>query len=344
MGRVWSVDAVAKNDSTSFYGSIVALAESPLADGLIYAGTDDGLIQVTEDGGKNWRKVENFPFTNKPSDIYVADIETSRHDSNVVYACFDNHQNGDFKPYVLKSADRGKSWTNIGGGLPERGTAYTIAVDHELADLLFVGTEFGLFATRDGGQHWHPLKNGMPPIAVRDLEIQRRENDLVVGTFGRGIYILDDYTPLRHATPELLGKPAAILPIKKAQLYIPAAPLAGGDKAFQGASFYTAPNPPFGATITYSLKEADQAPQGRPPRAGAEARARGQGCVLSELGIPEGGGPRGAFRADPDHPRRLGPGRPAADRPGLGGPAPGDLGPALAGLPAGHGGRGRPSR
>jgi len=255
MDRVWSVDAVAKNDSTSFYGTIVALAESPLAEGLIYAGTDDGLIQVTEDGGKTWRKVENFPFTNKPSEVYVSDIEASRHDSNTVYACFDNHQNGDFRPYLLRSTDRGKSWINISGDLPERGSTYTIAVDHETRDLLFAGTEFGVFATRDGGQHWHALKSGMPAIAVRDLEIQRRESDLVVGTFGRGIYILDDYTPLRHLTPETLARPSAILPIKKALLYVPAAPLAGGEKAYQGASFYTAPNPPFGATFTYYLKD-----------------------------------------------------------------------------------------
>ncbi|MFI5459090.1 MAG: glycosyl hydrolase [Isosphaerales bacterium] len=256
MERVWSVDAVAKNDSTSFYGTIVALAESPLAAGLIYAGTDDGLIQVTEDGGKTWRKVENFPFTNKPSEVYVSDIEASRHDSNTVYACFDNHKNGDFRPYVLRSTDRGKSWVNIGGDLPERGSTYTIAADHETRDLLFVGTEFGVFATRDGGLHWHALKGGVPTIAVRDLEIQRRESDLVVGTFGRGIYILDDYSPLRSLTPETLAKPSAILPVKKALLYVPAAPLSGGEKAFQGASFYTAPNPPFGATFTYYLKDA----------------------------------------------------------------------------------------
>ena len=256
MGRVWSVDAVAKNDSTSFYGSIVALAESPLVEGLIYAGTDDGLIQVTEDGGLHWRKVESFPFTNKPEDVYVADIETSRHDPNTVYACFDNHQNGDFKPYVLRSSDRGKNWTNIGGDLPERGSAYTIAVDHVTPDLLFVGTKFGVFASRDGGQHWQGLKAGMPTIAVRDLEIQRRESDPVGGTFGRGILIVDDYSLLRALTKQNAEKPAAILPVKKALLYIPAAPLAGGEKAYQGASFYTAPNPPFGATITYHLKEA----------------------------------------------------------------------------------------
>jgi photosystem II stability/assembly factor-like uncharacterized protein len=258
MGRVWSVDAVAKNDSTSFYGTIVALAESPLVEGLIYVGTDDGLIQVSEDGGKSWRKVESFPFTNKPSDVYVSDIETSQREPNTVYACFDNHKNGDFKPYLLRSGDRGKSWISIAGDLPARGNVYTIAVDHETPELLFVGTEFGVFGTRDGGQHWHALKKDMPTIAVRDLEIQRRESDLVVGTFGRGIYILDDYAPLRSVSAEVLAKPAALLPVKKALLYVPAAPLSGGEKAFQGASFYTAPNPPFGATFTYYLKDALQ--------------------------------------------------------------------------------------
>ena len=255
MGRVWGTDAVAKNDSTSFYGSIVALAESPLVEGLIYAGTDDGLIQVTEDGGLHWRKVDSFPFTGIPENVYVSDIETSRHDANTVYATLDNHQNGDFKPYVLRSPDRGKTWIPISTDLPERGSVYTIAVDHASADILFVGTEFGVFTTLDGGRHWLPMKGGMPPIAVRDLEIQRRENDLVVGTFGRGIYILDNYTPLRLLTKDAMAKPAVILPIKKAELYIPAAPMAGGEKAYQGASYFTAPNPPFGATFTYLLKD-----------------------------------------------------------------------------------------
>src|SRR5271157_2913715 len=172
MGRVWSVDAVAKNDSTSFYGSIVALAESPLVEGLIYAGTDDGLIQVTEDGGQHWRKIESFPFTSKPADVYVADIETSRHDPNTVYACFDNHQNGDFKPYVLRSSDRGKNWTNIAGDLPERGSAYTIAVDHVMPDLLFVGTEFGVFASRDATLP-PPDREAVMAFARQTGELQR---------------------------------------------------------------------------------------------------------------------------------------------------------------------------
>lgn len=255
MGRIWGVESVAKNDSTSFYGSIVALAESPLVEGLIYAGTDDGLIQVTEDAGQNWRKVERFPFTNVPEQVYVSDIEASPIEPDTVYACLDNHKNADFKPYVIKSVDRGKTWISISSDLPDRGSAYTIALDHVTADLLFVGTEFGVFVTLDGGQHWMPMKAGIPTIAVRDLEIQRRENDLVVGTFGRGILILDDYTPLRIIHSEVLRQPAAVLPIKKGLMFIPSAPMAGGEKAYQGARFFTAPNPPFGVTIRYVLKD-----------------------------------------------------------------------------------------
>jgi photosystem II stability/assembly factor-like uncharacterized protein len=255
MGRVWGVDTVAKNDSTSFYGTIVALAESPLVEGLIYVGTDDGVIQVTEDGGATWRKVEKTPFLDLPEDVYVSDLEASPHDPNTVYACLDNHKNGDFKPYVLRSTDRGKTWIKISSDLPERGSAYCIALDHVKPELLFVGTEFGVHATVDGGEHWHALRNGMPPIAVRDLEIQKRENDLVVGTFGRGIAILDDYTPLRGLDEATLAKPAAIFPIKKALLYVPADPMAGGDKGYQGAGFFNAPNPEFGAVFTYYVKD-----------------------------------------------------------------------------------------
>ncbi len=254
MGRIWGPESVAKNDSTSFYGSIVALSESPKVEGLIYAGTDDGLIQVTEDGGKTWRKVDEFPFTNIPQNIYVSDIEASPVEPNTVYACLDHHQNGDFKPYVLKSVDRGKTWVPIQSNLPDKGTVYTIALDHEDANIVFVGTEFGVSITLDGGRTWNSLK-GLPPIAVRDLEIQRRENDLVIGTFGRGIYIVDDYSPIRLAKSLKADAPANVLPIKTALLYIPSDPLAGGEKAYQGASFFTAPNPAYGATILYRLKD-----------------------------------------------------------------------------------------
>ncbi len=253
MGRVWSVDAVAKNDSTSFYGNIVALNESTLVEGLIYVGTDDGLVQVTEDGGETWTRIERI--TGVPNDTYVYDLEPSLHDDDVVFGSFNNHKKGDFKPYLMKSNDRGKSWTSITGNLPARGSTYAFAQDHVNPDLLFVGTEFGLFFTVDGGKVWTGFSGGMPTVAVRDLEIQRRENDLVVGTFGRGILILDDYTPLRAVNEAMLQSGATLFPVKDAWMYVPTMPLGIRGKAFQGDGFFTAPNPPYGAVFTYYLAE-----------------------------------------------------------------------------------------
>ena len=253
MGRVWSVDAVAKNNSTSVYGTIVSLSESPLVEGLIYAGTDDGLIQVTEDGGQNWRRIEKFAKV--PESSYVNDIRASLFDENVVFAALNNHKQGDFKPYVVRSDNRGKSWKLVSGDLPERGSVYAVVQDHVKPDLLFAGTEFGVFFTVDGGVKWSKFKSGMPTISVRDLDIQRRENDLAAGTFGRSFYILDDYTPLRELSAETLEKEALIFPVKKAWMYIEGRPLSGDEKAYQGAGYFVADNPPFGATFTYYLKD-----------------------------------------------------------------------------------------
>ena len=253
MGRVWGPDAVAKNSSTSFYGGIVSLAESPVQEGLLYAGTDDGLIQITEDGGANWRKVETFPGV--PDMTYVSHLRPSVKDANTVFAAFDNHKMGDFKPYLLKSNDRGKTWASIAGNLPVRGTVYSVIQDHENADLLFAGTEFGLFFTIDGGKRWVQLKGGLPTIAVKDLAIQQNENDLVLATFGRGFYVLDDYSPLRKVTDAMLDQEASLFPVKKAWMFIESNPLSLKDKAFMGDAFYTAPNPPFGAVFTYYLKD-----------------------------------------------------------------------------------------
>jgi photosystem II stability/assembly factor-like uncharacterized protein len=253
MGKVWGPDAVAKGQSTSFYGNITALAESPAREGLIYAGTDDGLIQVTENGGRTWRKIDKFPGV--PETTYVARILPSAHDPLIVYAAFDNHKNGDFAPYLLKSADAGKTWTSLKANLPENGPVLALAEDPVDSNLLFAGTEFGLFFTVDRGNKWIQLKGGMPTIAVRDLVIQKRENDLVVATFGRGIYILDDYTPLRNLKPEALKNPAQIFPVRDALMYIESRPYGGRGKMFQGESFYTAENPPFGAAFTYYLKD-----------------------------------------------------------------------------------------
>ncbi|NOT02270.1 MAG: glycosyl hydrolase [Phycisphaerales bacterium] len=254
MGKIQNVDAVAKNRSTSIYGNTVSLSESPLIEGLIYIGTDDGLIHVTENGGADWRKIAVFPTV--PDVTYVSALLTSRHNADRVYAAFDNHKKGDFKPYVLRSDDRGQTWTSIAGDLPERDVVYTLGEDHEKPDLLFAGTEFGVYATLDGGTKWIRLKGGIPTISVRDLEIQRRENDLVLATFGRGFYVLDDYTPLRTVSAELLERDGALFPVKDAHSYMETNRLADpAGKATQGASYYLAPNPPFGAVFTYHLKD-----------------------------------------------------------------------------------------
>ncbi len=253
MGTVWGVDTVAKNNSTSFWGSIIAMSESPLSEGLLYIGTDDGIIQWTDDNGAAWHKSDSFPDV--PDNSYVSDVECSQFDKTVVFASFDNHKRDDFKPYILKSTNGGQSWQSIAGNLPENGTVHSIAQDHVDPDLIFVGTEFGVWFTRDGGAFWTQLSAGMPTIACRDLDIQRRENDLVVATFGRGFYILDDYTPLRNLTAEDMGSQAKVFPIKEALIYVPGAPLGGGKRGNQGDNFYREDNPPFGAVFTYWLGE-----------------------------------------------------------------------------------------
>jgi photosystem II stability/assembly factor-like uncharacterized protein len=250
MGKVWGPDAVAKNQSTSFYGNIVSLAESPAKAGLLYVGTDDGLIQVTQDDGGSWAKYETFPGV--PEKTYVSRLVAS-HNAGVVFAAFDNHKNGDFKPYLLRSADNGKTWASIAGDLPENGPVLAFAEDPVNPNLLFAGNEFGAFFTLDGGKKWMQLKGGLPTVAVRDMLIHPREHDLVIASFGRGFYILDDITPLRQLKPEPLS--TALFPVKDPLLYIERFPIGGPNKGFLGDSYYTAANPPYGATFTYYLKE-----------------------------------------------------------------------------------------
>ena len=273
MGRVWSIDAVAKNASTAFFGNASAVAESQKKEGLIYVGTDDGVLNITDDGGKNWRRVEKFPGVADMA--YVSKVITSNHDANTAYVSFDNHQNADFKPYLLKTTDAGRTWVSLSANLPKNGPVWAIAEDHVNPRLLFVGTEFGLYFSIDGGQKWIQLKGGLPTIAVRDLVIQKQENDLVVGTFGRGIYVLDNYTPLRLLKPEMLRQEAAVFPVKDALMYIQSQPLGGRNKSFQGESFYTAENPPFGATVTWYLKEALKTRKEKRQEAEKEAEKKG---------------------------------------------------------------------
>lgn len=253
MGKYWSVDAVAKDVSTSQFGLLVSLAESPVKENLLFAGTDDGLIQITEDL-QNWSRIE---IPEVPKYTLVSDIFPSRFDENVVYACFNNHKRDDFKPYLFKSTDKGKTWKLISGNLPSNGAVNTIIEDPVNPNLLFVGTEWGLYFNitagekdKDGKVNWIQLKNGLPKVKITDLAIQEREKDLVVATFGRGFYVLDDYSSLRQISKELLEKDAYIFPIKDTPVYITA-----DGKYGQGATYFKAPNPEFGANITYYLKD-----------------------------------------------------------------------------------------
>ena len=255
MGRVWSVDAIAKNDSTSIFGAAISVSESPVQQGLIYVGTDDGVISVTEDNGATWRRLESV--SGVPDMTLVEDIIASQHSADVAYAVFDNHKRGDDKPYIYRTTNRGRSWTPIASDLPEIGAAHTIAEDHGDPNLLFVGTELGLYYTQNGGGSWHQLKGNFPTIAVRDIELQRRENDLVIGTFGRSIYVLDDYTPLRISAASVATAEATLFDVRDPWLYVEGDLWGtyGSAQASYGNDFWFAENPPFGAVFTYTLRD-----------------------------------------------------------------------------------------
>lgn len=247
MGKYWSIDAVRKDVSTSLYGTAVSIDESPVKENLLYVGTDDGVIQRSRDA-KTWTKFDEFPGVPKYS--YVSDVFADRFDSNIVYAAFDNRKRDDFKPYILKSFDQGETWESISGNLPENGTVHSIAQDFVNPNLLFAGTEFGIFFSPNGGEKWVQLKSGIPDVAVRDIAIQKRENDLVLATFGRGFYILDDYSPLRKAGDDLFNKEAYLFPVPDALMYVQTRGRYG-----QGSTYFKAPNPPYGAVFTYYIKD-----------------------------------------------------------------------------------------
>ncbi len=251
--RVLSMDAVAKNGSTSPYGTVVALSESTLDENLLVVGTDDGLVQITVDGGSTWRKIDNIPGA--PNQSYVNSVFTSQHDKNRIYVAFNHHKYGDFKPYIFMTEDMGETWVPISSNLPNRGSVYAIEEDHEDSGLIFCGTEFGVFFSPNNGKNWKELSMGLPTIAVRDIAIQREMNDLVLGTFGRGFYVLDDYTMLRNVENKQVQEKATILPIRDAIMWEKSNPLGLPGKSFQGDNFYVGENLDPVALISYYYNE-----------------------------------------------------------------------------------------
>ncbi len=254
-GKTWGWDAVWDLRAMSQYNTITSLGESPLNEDIIYVGTDDGLIQVTGDGGETWREIGVSRLPGVPDTAFVNDIRADLHNEDTVYVVLDNHKYGDYKPYILKSTNRGRSWSSIKGDLPDRHLTWRIVQDHVNPDLLFSATEFGLFFTLDGGEKWVKLTGDAPTISFRDVTIQRREDDLVAASFGRGFFIIDDISPLRELSAKSLDEEALLFPGRKALWYIEQHPLAFSEGGAQGHSFFRAPNPDFGANFTYYLSE-----------------------------------------------------------------------------------------
>ncbi len=254
MGRVWSVDDLHDTGAMSQYATLTAITESPLAEGLLYTGSDDGLLYVSEDGGGSWRATAALPGV--PEGSFINDVEASQHEAGAVFALADAHKIGDFTPYLFESTDRGRSWRSMAGDLPAGTIVWAIQQDHENPDLLFLAAEFGLYFSPNRGSNWIMLEAGAPTIAFRDLKLQRRDGDVVGATFGRGFYVLDDYAPLREVAEGALEARAHLFGVRDAWWYIPSVPGQALGRPTWGSDAWVAPNPPFGATFAYWLTDA----------------------------------------------------------------------------------------
>ena len=252
-GRVWSVDALHDNGAMSKYATTTAIAESPRQEGVLAVGTDDGLVQVSADGGATWQR--SAPLPGLPALSFINDVEASQFDARALFVVADNHKAGDFAPYVYASTDLGRTWRAIVGDLPKGTIVWSIQQDHLRPDLLFLGTEFGIYWTPNGGTNWHKLAGGVPTISFRDLKIHRRDGDLVGATFGRGIFVLDDYAPLREIAAGTLAGEGALFPVRDAWTYTPAQVAQANGRPELGSDDFSTPNPPHGALLTFHLRE-----------------------------------------------------------------------------------------
>ena len=255
MGGTQSWDSPWDVNAMSNFNTITSIAVSPQNDKVIFIGTDDGLIQVTSDEGQTWKKIE-VSAMGVPARSYVNDVKADLYDENTFYVALDNHKEGDYKPYLLKSTDKGTTWQKIDNGLGNKNLVWRIVQDHVNKNLMFAGTEFGIYVTVDGGASWTEMNGGIPTISFRDLAIQKRENDLVAASFGRGFYILDDYSALRDVSKNQINQSAALFKPRKAWWYIQKSVLDFDDvRGSQGSQLFMAPNPDFGAVFTYYLND-----------------------------------------------------------------------------------------
>jgi len=252
MGVLPTKGMMSRHDGISSYGNITTIGESAINPDVLYVGTDDGNVQVTRDGGATWEDV-TARVRNLPERTYVSRLVPSRFDEGTVYATFDGHRNDDYKPHVYISSDYGRRWRSVSEGLPDW-SVNVIVEHHRNPNLLFVGNEIGVYFSLDRGESWTQLKNNLPTVPVDDIVVHPRENDLVLGTHGRSIWILPDITPLEQLSNDVLASAAHLFPVKATTIYS----LTGGWPF--NASRYSAPNPPNGVVIRYYLGQTpDQA-------------------------------------------------------------------------------------
>jgi hypothetical protein len=249
MGVVAKEFSIAKHDGVGAYGTLVAFAESPKQAGLYFTGADDGTVHVSRDGGKTWENISGR-FPGLPKGTYVSRITPSSHDANVVYATFDGHRGNDFGTYVYASRDQGRSWTAITNGITRGHTVHVVTEDPRNADVLYAGTEFGLFVSVDRGATWRRWKANLPTVPINGIVVQPRDNDLILATHGRSIWILDDLTPVQQLA-SASAKEFTLFDVRPAVFFNPA-----NDRTEVGDRRFWGKNPPPGAAITYLLKDA----------------------------------------------------------------------------------------
>jgi hypothetical protein len=249
MGVAGDQPMMSIHDGTPTYGNITTVAESRFTPDVIYVGTDDGNVQVTMDGGASWNNVVD-EIPGLPERTYVSRVTPSAHAPGRVYATFDGHRNTDFSAYVYVSEDYGEHWQSIAANLPD-GWSVNVITEHERAEnLLFVGNEIGVQVSIDRGESWASLKNNLPVVPVDDIAIHPRENDLIVGTHGRSVWIMADVTPLEHLSATMMAEAGRLFPGRRTVMWAQR-----GDWPFYGAT-YMASNPPRATPIRYYLRKA----------------------------------------------------------------------------------------